>query len=198
MNGWVILIVLALVAVVVVLLYNRLVSLRQGVNAAYSDVDVQLKRRHDLIPNLVETVRGYATHERATFDSVTQARAAAIAAGGQSPAERAAAEQGLSAALRSLFAVAEAYPQLRAVEQFQQLSANLSDIENQIQFSRRFYNAQVRDYNTASQTFPGVIVAGLFGFKAREFFELEAPGDRDVPQVSFPGTPGTQPQQPPA
>jgi LemA protein len=189
MSWWVILIVLALVAVVVVLLYNRLVSLRQGVNAAYSDVDVQLKRRHDLIPNLVETVKGYASHERQTFDAVTQARAAAIAAGGQSPAERAAAEQGLSAALRSLFAVAEAYPQLRAVEQFQQLSANLSDVENQIQFSRRFYNAQVRDYNTATQTFPGVIVAGLFGFKAREFFELEAPGDRDVPQVSFTAPP---------
>jgi LemA protein len=184
--GW--LIVLAIVVIVVIVLvltYNRLVTLRQRVKEAFSDIDVQLKRRHDLIPNLIETVKGYAAHERGVFDEVTQARAGAIAAGAQGPQQRAAAEDMLTGALRSLFAVAEAYPQLQAVQEFKDLSENLRDTEDKIQFSRRFYNAQVRDYNTALQTFPTVLLAGSLGFTPFEYFEVEAPTDREVPKVSF-------------
>jgi LemA protein len=188
--GW--LIVLAILVILVVFLaltYNRLVTLRQRVKEAFSDIDVQLKRRHDLIPNLVETVKGYAAHERGVFDEVTQARAGAIAAGARGPQQRAAAEDMLTGALRSLFAVAEAYPQLQAVQEFKDLSENLRDTEDKIQFSRRFYNSQVRDYNTALQTFPTVLMAGAFGFTSSEYFEVEAPSDREVPKVSF--TPST-------
>ena len=184
--GWVV--VLAIVVVVVlflVLTYNRLITLRQRVKEAFSDIDVQLKRRHDLIPNLVETVKGYAAHERGVFDEVTQARAGAIAAGAQGPQQRAAAEDMLTGALRSLFAVAEAYPQLQAVQEFKDLSENLRDTEDKIQFARRFYNSQVRDYNTALQTFPTVLLAGAMGFTASEYFEVESPSDREVPKVSF-------------
>jgi LemA protein len=184
--GWVI--VLAIVVIVVlflVLTYNRLITLRQRVKEAFSDIDVQLKRRHDLIPNLVETVKGYAAHERGVFDEVTQARAGAIAAGAQGPQQRAAAEDMLTGALRSLFAVAEAYPQLQAVQEFKDLSENLRDTEDKIQFARRFYNSQVRDYNTALQTFPTVLLAGAMGFTSSEYFEVEAPSDREVPKVSF-------------
>ncbi|HEX9095298.1 MAG TPA: LemA family protein [Candidatus Dormibacteraeota bacterium] len=184
--GWII--VLAIVVVVVlflVLTYNRLVTLRQRVKEAFSDIEVQLKRRHDLIPNLVETVKGYAAHERGVFDEVTQARAGAIAAGAKGPQQQAAAEDMLTGALRSLFAVAEAYPQLQAVQEFKDLSENLRDTEDKIQFSRRFYNAQVRDYNTALQTFPTVLLANSLGFMASEYFEVEAPSDREVPKVSF-------------
>jgi LemA protein len=184
--GW--LIVLAIIVILVVfvaLTYNRLVMLRQRVKEAFSDIDVQLKRRHDLIPNLVETVKGYAAHERGVFDEVTQARAGAIAAGAQGPQQRAAAEDMLTGALRSLFAVAEAYPQLQAVQEFKDLSENLRDTEDKIQFSRRFYNAQVRDYNTALQTFPTVLLASTFGFTPSQYFEVEAPSDREVPKVSF-------------
>ena len=184
--GW--LIVLAIIVIVVVFLvltYNRLVTLRQRVKEAFSDIDVQLKRRHDLIPNLVETVKGYAAHERGVFDEVTQARAGAIAAGAQGPQQRAAAEDMLTGALRSLFAVAEAYPQLQAVQEFKDLSENLRDTEDKIQFARRFYNGQVRDYNTALQTFPTVVLAGAMGFTSSEYFEVEAPSDREVPKVSF-------------
>jgi len=184
--GW--LIVLAIVVILVVFLaltYNRLVTMRQRVKEAFSDIDVQLKRRHDLIPNLIETVKGYAAHERGVFDEVTQARAGAIAAGAQGPQQRAAAEDMLTGALRSLFAVAEAYPQLQAVQEFKDLSENLRDTEDKIQFSRLFYNAQVRDYNTALQTFPTVLLASSFGFTASEYFEVEAPTDREVPKVSF-------------
>jgi len=184
--GW--LIVLAIVVIVVVFLaltYNRLVMLRQRVKEAFSDIDVQLKRRHDLIPNLVETVKGYAAHERGVFDEVTQARAGAIAAGAQGPQQRAAAEDMLTGALRSLFAVAEAYPQLQAVQEYKDLSENLRDTEDKIQFARRFYNGQVRDYNTALQTFPTVVLAGAMGFTSSEYFEVEAPSDREVPKVSF-------------
>src|SRR5947207_2972185 len=172
--GW--LIVLAIIVVIaafLILTYNRLVTLRQRVNEAFSDIDVQLKRRHDLIPNLIETVKGYAAHERGVFDEVTRARAGAVAAGSQGPQERAQAENVLTGALRSLFAVAEAYPQLQAVQEFKDLSENLRDTEDKIQFSRRFYNGQVRDYNTALQTFPTVALAGMFGFKASEYFEVE-------------------------
>ena len=184
--GW--LIALAIVVIVVVFLaltYNRLVTLRQRVKEAFSDIDVQLKRRHDLIPNLVETVKGYAAHERGVFDEVTQARAGAIAAGAQGPQQRAAAEDMLTGALRSLFAVAEAYPQLQAVQEYKDLSENLRDTEDKIQFARRFYNGQVRDYNTALQTFPTVVLAGAMGFTASEYFEVETPSDREVPKVSF-------------
>ena len=184
--GWII--VLAIVVVVVlflVLTYNRLVTLRQRVKEAFSDIEVQLKRRHDLIPNLVETVKGYAAHERGVFDEVTQAPAGAIAAGAKGPQQQAAAEDMLTGALRSLFAVAEAYPQLQAVQEFKDLSENLRDTEDKIQFSRRFYNAQVRDYNTALQTFPTVLLASSLGFTASEYFEVEAPTDREVPKVSF-------------
>ena len=184
--GW--LVVLAIIVIVVVFLvltYNRLVTLRQRVKEAFSDIDVQLKRRHDLIPNLVETVKGYAAHERSVFDEVTQARAGAIAAGAQGPQQRAAAEDMLTGALRSLFAVAEAYPQLQAVQEYKDLSENLRDTEDKIQFARRFYNGQVRDYNTALQTFPTVALAGAMGFTSSEYFEVEAPSDREVPKVSF-------------
>ncbi|TMF27892.1 MAG: LemA family protein [Chloroflexi bacterium] len=180
--------VLAIIVIVVVFLaltYNRLVTLRQRVKEAFSDIDVQLKRRHDLIPNLVETVKGYAAHERGVFDEVTQARAGAIAAGAQGPQQRAAAEDMLTGALRSLFAVAEAYPQLQAVQEYKDLSENLRDTEDKIQFARRFYNGQVRDYNTALQTFPTVVLAGAMGFTSSEYFEVEAPSDREVPKVSF-------------
>ena len=177
--------IIVIVVVFLVLTYNRLVTLRQRVKEAFSDIDVQLKRRHDLIPNLVETVKGYAAHERGVFDEVTQARAGAIAAGAQGPQQRAAAEDMLTGALRSLFAVAEAYPQLQAVQEYKDLSENLRDTEDKIQFARRFYNGQVRDYNTALQTFPTVVLAGAMGFTSSEYFEVEAPSDREVPKVSF-------------
>jgi LemA protein len=182
--------IVAIVAIVLVvlflgLLYNRLVTLRQRVREAWSDIDVQLKRRHDLIPNLVETVKGYAAHERGVFDEVTRARAAAISAGSHTPEQRAQAENVLSSALRSLFAVAEAYPQLQAVQEFKVLSENLTATEDKIQFARRFYNGQVRDYNTALQTFPTAMFAGAFGFQATAYFELSDAAEREVPQVRF-------------
>jgi LemA protein len=184
--GWVVLLAIVVIVVLfLVLTYNRLVQLRQRVKEAFSDIDVQLKRRHDLIPNLVETVKGYAAHERGVFDEVTQARAGAIAAGAQGPQQRAAAEDMLTGALRSLFAVAEAYPQLQAVQEFKDLSENLRDTEDKIQYSRRFYNGQVRDYNTALQTFPTVLLAGAMGFTASQYFEVESASDREVPKVSF-------------
>lgn len=177
--------VVVVIIVAVVLTYNRLVALRQRVKEAWSDIDVQLKRRHDLIPNLVETVKGYAAHERTVFDEVTKARANAVAAGAQGPPERAAAENVLSGALRSLFAVAEAYPQLQAVQEFKNLSENLTATEDKIEYSRRFYNGQARDYNTALQTFPTVALAGVLGFKAVDYFEVADAADREVPQVKF-------------
>jgi LemA protein len=180
-----VIVVIVLVALYLGLLYNRLVTLRQRVREAWSDIDVQLKRRHDLIPNLVETVKGYAAHERSVFDEVTRARASAISAGGQTPEQRAQAENVLSGALRSLFAVAEAYPQLQAVQEFKDLSENLTATEDKIQFARRFYNGQVRDYNTALQTFPTAMLAGAFGFQTTVYFELSGAGEREVPQVRF-------------
>jgi LemA protein len=185
LGWWIVLALVVIVVAFLVLTYNRLVTLRQRVKEAFSDIDVQLKRRHDLIPNLVETVKGYAAHERGVFDEVTQARAGAIAAGAQGPQQRAAAEDMLTGALRSLFAVAEAYPQLQAVQEYKDLSENLRDTEDKIQFARRFYNAQVRDYNTALQTFPTVVLAGAMGFTSSQYFEVEAPSDREVPKVSF-------------
>jgi LemA protein len=176
-----------LIAVVVVLLailvygYNRLVRLRQEVNAGWSNIEVQLERRTDLIPNLVETVRGYAAHERETFDEVTKARTALQQAG--SPAAAAAADAGLTAALGRLFAVAEAYPDLKASKNFLELQEELTDTEDKISAARRYYNATVMAFNTAIQSFPWLLLAGAFGFKVREFFSAE--GDTAPPEVSF-------------
>jgi len=174
--------VLAIVIIWIVAIYNALVRLRVQCDNAWSDIDVQLKRRHDLIPNLVETVKGYAGHERQTLQAVTDARSRAMSA--QGPAERAAAEGMLTQALKSLFALAEAYPQLRAVESFAQLQGSLNGIEEAVQNARRYYNAVVRDLNTKIAQFPSNIVAGAFGFIRREFFEMAAP-EREVPRVDF-------------
>jgi LemA protein len=180
---WIILGLVALVLIFLVVLYNRLVRLRNSTQNAWAQVDVQLKRRHDLIPNLVETVKGYAAHERGTFEAVTEARTAAQKA--QGPAEQAQAENILTQALGKLFAVAEAYPQLRATENFQQLQAQLAETEDKIQVSRQVYNDTVLTYNNSIQTVPSNIVAGAFGFKPREFFEIGAEAEREAPQVSF-------------
>lgn len=167
-------IVLAIIIVLVlwvVFAYNRFVTLIQRAKEAWADIDVQLKRRYDLIPNLVETVKGYATHEKTVFDEVTTARARAMGASGDLK-ERGAAENMLSNTLKSLFAVAEAYPDLKANTNFLELQRELSDTENKIQASRRFYNTNVRDLNTALQSFPGNVIANTFHFEGREFFEL--------------------------
>jgi LemA protein len=186
--GLIFLVVIALLVVFAIATYNRLVSLRVQCDNAWSDIDVQLKRRYDLIPNLVETVKGYAAHEKTTLEGVVQARNQAMAA--QGPAAKAGAETALTAALRQVFALAEAYPQLRAVESFTQLQGTLNTIEDTIQNARRYYNAVVRDYNTKIAVFPSNILAGMFNFKAREFFEIAAPAEREVPKVSFGGASG--------
>ena len=183
---WIILGLVVLLLLFLAVLYNRLVRLRNATQNAWAQVDVQLKRRHDLIPNLIETVKGYAAHERGTFEAVTEARTAAQKA--QGPAESAQAENILTQALGKLFAVAEAYPQLRATENFQQLQAQLAETENKIQVSRQVYNDTVLSYNNSIQTVPSNIVAGAFGFKPREFFELGAEAEREAPQVSFSST----------
>ncbi len=180
------LIVLAIIAVVFVVYYNRLVKLRQTVRNAWADIDVQLKRRHDLIPNLVETVKGYASHEQDTLEAVIQARNRAIGASG--PAETAAAENQLTGALRQLFALSESYPQLRAVEGFTELQGSLKEVEEAVQSSRRYYNAVVRDYNTTIEQVPSNIVANAFRFQQEEFFELEDEAERAVPKVDFGGS----------
>jgi LemA protein len=180
----IVLVVLAVLALATIGLYNKLVGLRLRAQNAWSDIDVQLKRRADLVPNLVETVKGYATHERETLDAVTAARTRAVAAHGAGPAERAEAEAGLSAALRGLTVAVEAYPQLQASGGFRDLQGQLGEIEEAVQASRRYYNAVVRDLNTAIMTFPSNLLAGPFGFRPREFFEA-APVEREVPKVSF-------------
>ena len=179
---WILLGVVALLVVALVLLYNRLVTLRNRVENAWAQVDVQLRRRYDLIPNLVETVKGYAAHERETFEAVTNARARAQAA--QGPAEQSAAEGILGQALGRLLAVAEAYPELQADENFRQLQDELAQTENRIAVSRQVYNDTVLTYNNAIQTVPGVLVAGPFGFARKEFFELEGEA-REAPRVAF-------------
>jgi LemA protein len=166
-------IVLAIIVVAVIWaigVYNGLVSMRQRVNQAFADIDVQLRQRHDLIPNLVETVKGYAGHERGTLDDVVKARNAAIAA--QGPAQQAAAENQLTGALRQLFALSENYPDLKASSNFQQLQAELSDLENKIAASRRFFNNAVQEYNTGIQRFPAALFASSFGFAPKNFFDL--------------------------
>ena len=178
----IVLVLVAILALVVVLMYNRLVRLRNRVENAWSQVDVQLRRRYDLIPNLVETVKGYASHERATFEEVTKARAAAQQAEGI--AQQAQAENALTGAIGRLFAVAEQYPELRATENFQQLQAELSDTEQKIAVSRQVYNDTVQTYDTAIETVPTNIVAGLFSFRPRAYFEVEET-QREAPQVRF-------------
>ncbi len=174
---------LLVVVIALVVLYNRLVTLRNRVENAWAQVDVQLKRRYDLIPNLVETVKGYAAHERETFEAVTAARARAQAA--QGPAEQGAAEGILGQALGRLFAVAEAYPELQADENFRQLQTELGETENRIAVSRQVYNDTVLTYNNAIQTVPGVVLAGPFGFAKKDFFELEEEAAREAPRVTF-------------
>jgi len=180
----VLLVILVVVVLALVGLYNRLVSLRVRAENAWSDIDVQLKRRADLVPNLVSTVKGYAAHERETLDAVTQARTRAVAAQGASPAQRAQAEGELTNALRGLTVAVEAYPQLQASGGFRDLQAQLATIEDAVQNSRRYYNAVVRDFNTAISTVPSNMVAGPMGYKELEFFQAEA-GERELPKVSF-------------
>jgi LemA protein len=185
-TGWIIIGVIVVIALFAIVLYNRLVSLRQVVNQAWSDISVQLKQRHDLVPNLVETVKGYAGHERATLEAVTAARNAAVSASG--PQAQAAAENMLTGALRQLFALSEAYPDLKANQNFLQLQSELADLENKIAASRRFFNNAVQEYNASIQQFPAVLIAGPMGFTERAFFELDE-GERTAvqtpPQVKF-------------
>ena len=183
---WIIIGAIVVIALYLIMIYNRLVRLRQRASQAWSDISVQLKQRHDLVPNLVETVKGYAGHERGTLEAVVQARNAAVSASG--PAAQATAENQLSGALRQLFALSEAYPDLKANTNFLQLQSELSDIENKIAASRRFFNNSVSEYNASIQQFPAVLVAGMLGFTPRGFFELDE-GERAAveaaPQVKF-------------
>ncbi len=175
--------VLAALAFWAIAIYNRLQRRRIGANGAWADIDVQLKRRYDLIPNLVETVKGYAGHERQTLESVVKARQQAIDA--SSVSEHARAENVLTGALRQLFAVAEAYPNLKANQNFLQLQEELASTENKIGFSRQHYNDSVGQYNETIATFPSNVVAGMFNFKSMEFFELEEAAQRQAPKVAF-------------
>lgn len=182
------LIVLAIIVVLVlwvIAIYNGLVSMRQRVNQAFADIDVQLRQRHDLIPNLVETVKGYAAHERGTLEEVVKARNAAVAA--QGTPQQAAAENMLSGALRQLFALSEAYPDLKANANFQQLQAELTDIENKIAAARRFFNNAVQEYNTGIQRFPAALFAASFGFSQKDYFDLgdDRKAVTEAPQVKF-------------
>lgn len=176
------LVVFALVVVGVIGIYNGLITLKNRVDEAWSDIDVQLKRRHDLIPNLVSTVKGYATHEKELFEKVTEARTAAMGAG--TPAEKEKAENMLSGTLKSLFAVSENYPDLKANQNFMELQRELTDTEDKIQASRRFYNGNVRDFNTKIETFPSNIIAGMLNFAKREFFAADET-EREAVTVQF-------------
>ena len=182
-TGWVVLGVIVVLVIWVISIYNSLVAMRQRTNQAFADIDVQLKQRHDLIPNLVETVKGYAAHERGTLEAVIQARNAAMAAPGVE--QKVAAENMLTGALRQLFAVAEAYPDLKANQNFSQLQEELAGTENKIGFSRQYYNNTVENYNTRLQQFPTVIIANMFGFQAAEFFEMENAAEREPVKVKF-------------
>jgi LemA protein len=184
MTLMILLAVLVVVVLAVVGIYNGLVKLNVQSSNAWADIDVQLKRRHDLIPNVVETVKGYASHERQTLEAVINARNRAVSAESAGPAERGQAEGALTGALRGLFALAESYPQLRAAENFGQLQNTLAQIEDAIQNARRYYNAVVRDLNTRIQQFPSNVIAGMFGFKNREFFEIPDT-EKQTPQVKF-------------
>jgi LemA protein len=179
-----IVVVVVVVVAVAVMIYNGLVASRNRVQNAWSQIDVQLKRRHDLVPNLVNAVKGFMAHEREILERVTQARASAIAAG-NNVAARAEAENALTAATRSLFAVAEAYPTLRANQNMLALQEELASTENRIAFARQFYNDSVMEYNTAQQTFPAVMFAASLGFRPADAFALDDPAERAVPTVSF-------------
>lgn len=182
---WIILGIIALIVLWLIFTYNRLVTLRNRVKEAWSDIEVQLKRRYDLIPNLIETVKGYAKHESQAFENVTKARAAAIS-GSATPHQQAEKENMLSGALKSIFAVAEAYPDLKANTNFLELQRELSDTENKIQASRRFFNSNVLAINNAIEVFPSNMIAGSFGFKKEEFFDLdESPEQREPVAVKF-------------
>lgn len=179
-------IVLGVIAVLIlwlIAIFNGLVKLRTRTDEAASDIDVQLKRRHDLIPNLVNTVKGYAAHEEGVFTKVTEARNAAL--GAESMEDKAKAENALAGTLKTLFAVAENYPELKANANFLELQRELSDTENKVQSARRFYNGNVRDLNIKIETFPSNIIAGMFGFKKKGFFELESEAEKAVPEVKF-------------
>ena len=184
-STWIIVGVLVLLVVWIIMIYNGLVAMRQRVNQSFADIDVQLKQRHDLIPNLVETVKGYAAHERGTLDDVIKARNSAMSA--QGPAQVSAAENQLSGALGRLIALSEAYPDLKANANFQQLAGELSDLENKIAASRRFFNNAVQEYNTGIQQMPAALFAGMFGFTRKEFFDLGASRTEveTVPTVKF-------------
>jgi LemA protein len=185
---WIVIGVIVVLVLWIISIYNGLVAMRQRVNQAFSDIDVQTKQRHDLIPNLVETVKGYAGHERGTLEAVVQARNAAIAAQSGGVPAQAAAENVLTGALRQLFALSEAYPDLKASQNFQQLQAQLSDIENKIAAARRFFNNAVQEYNTGIQQFPAVLLAGALGFATKDFFDVGVEERKvldQAPQVKF-------------
>jgi len=181
--GWIVLIVIVVLIAVIAGMYNKLVRSRMRVKNAWSQIDVQLKRRYDLIPNLIETVKGYAAHERETLERVVQARQTAVQAKGVR--QQAQAENILTGALRQLFALSEAYPDLKANQNFMQLQEELTSTENKISFARQHYNNVVENYNTAIQVFPTVMFAGMFGFTKEEFFELEDENQREAPKVKF-------------
>jgi LemA protein len=189
---WAILIAAAAIVLYAVIAFNRLVRTRQMANEAWSGIDVQLKRRSDLIPNLVEAVKGYAAHERSVLDEVTRLRAAARALPVDDIANRAQAEGALSLALGKLFALAENYPDLKASANFLDLQQQLSQLETELQMARRYYNGAVRNQNVLVQSFPGNLVAGLFGFTPRDYFELSSEAERAVPQVGFASSPTSQ------
>ena len=180
--GTIVLIIVVVLVVVGIGIYNGLIKLKNRVDEAWSDIDVQLKRRHDLIPNLINTVKGYAAHEKEVFEKVTEARTAAM--GAQTPADKENAENALSGTLKSLFAVAENYPDLKANQNFLELQRELTDTEDKIQAARRFYNGNVRDFNTKIQVFPNNIFAGILNFTKRDFFAAEE-GDKEVVEVKF-------------
>ena len=184
-TGWIVLGVVVVIVIWAISIYNNLVAMRQRTDQAFADIDVQLKQRHDLIPNLVETVKGYAAHERGTLEAVIQARNAAVAAPGVD--QKVAAENMLSGALRQLFALSESYPDLKANQNFQQLQAELSDIENKLAASRRFFNNAVQEYNTGIQQFPAALFAAALGFSQRTFFDVgdERAVVEQAPQVKF-------------
>ena len=183
MATWIIIAVVAIIVIAGIAIYNNLVKLNVRTDEAWSDIDVQLKRRYDLIPNLVETVKGYATHEKEAFENVTKARAEALSA--QGVGDKAKAENQIEGALKSIFAVAEAYPDLKANQNFAQLQADLTDTEDKIQASRRFYNSNVRELNIAVQSFPTNIFANMFNFKKRDLFELEETAAKEPVKVDF-------------
>jgi LemA protein len=185
MAGWIVVIVIVIIAAYAVMHYNKLVADRQLTQEGWSGIDVQLKRRADLIPNLLETVKGYMAHERETLEAVTNARAAAQSAAGGTPAQRAQAEGQLSGALGRLMAVAEAYPDLKANTTFLEFQGALQKVEDELQLARRYYNGTARNFNTAVQTFPSSILAGAFHFTPVQYFEIEDAADRAVPTVKF-------------